>query len=90
MDWSPWEFDAIIYEIDIEEKIIGLWEKEKRARTKSSLSYGIIDLNDSKIMDVLGQSVGFYFEIEMKKYKPQRSVSKEALEILRCLNVVSN
>jgi len=88
MIWSPWQFDAIICEIDIEEKLIGLCEKEKKAKVKSSLSYGIVDLNDGRIMDVLGQPVKFYFEAEMKKYKPQRAVSKEALETLKCLNVV--
>ncbi|RGB23585.1 hypothetical protein C1646_774280 [Rhizophagus diaphanus] len=89
MDWSPWQFDEIICEIDIEEKLIGLFEKEKKAKKKSSLSYGIIDLNDSRIMNVLGQSVKFYFEEIMKKYKPQRSVSKETLETLKSLNVTS-
>ncbi|RHZ65797.1 hypothetical protein Glove_311g39 [Diversispora epigaea] len=89
MDWSPWQFDEIICEIDIEEKLIGLFEKEKKAKKKSSLSYGIIDLNDSRIMNVLGQSVKFYFEEKMKKYKPQRSVSKETLETLKSLNVTS-
>lgn len=88
MIWSPWQFDAIICGIDIEEKLISLCEKEKKAKKKSSLSYGIVDLNDSRIMDVLGQSVKFYFEAEMKKYKPQRAVSEEALETLKCLNVV--
>ncbi|CAI2190023.1 6639_t:CDS:2, partial [Funneliformis geosporum] len=68
MIWSPWQFDAIICEIDIEEKLIGLCEKKKKAKKKSSLSYGIVDLNDSRIMDVMGQSVKFYFEAEMKKY----------------------
>ncbi|CAG8546896.1 4816_t:CDS:10 [Ambispora gerdemannii] len=87
--WSPWQFDAIICEIDIEEKLIGLCEKEKKAKVKSSLSYGIVDLNDSRIMDVLGQPVKFYFEAEMKKYKPQRAVAEDALETLKCLNVTS-
>ena len=90
MIWSPWQFDAIICEIDIEEKLIGLFEKEKKAKKESSLNYGVIGLNDSRIMNVLGQSVKFYFEEKMKKYKPQRSVSKETLETLKSLNVVSN
>ncbi|CAG8507869.1 25020_t:CDS:10 [Racocetra persica] len=89
MVWSPWCFYKIIGGIDIEEKIIGLCEKEKKAKIKSSLSYGIIDLNDSRIMNVLGPSVKVYFEAEMKKYKPQRSVSKEALETLKYFNVTS-
>ncbi|RIA85928.1 hypothetical protein C1645_741215 [Glomus cerebriforme] len=93
MIWSPWQFDAIICDIDIEEKLISLFEKEKKAKKKSSLSYGIVDLNDSRIMDVLGQSVKFsvkfYFDAEMKKYKPQRAVSEGALETLKCLNVTS-
>ncbi|CAG8631033.1 22396_t:CDS:10, partial [Racocetra persica] len=89
MVWSPWHFDKIIGEIDIEKKIIGLCEKEKKAKIKSSLNYGIIDLNDSRIMNVLGPSVKVYFEAEMKKYKPQRSVSKEALETLKYFNVTS-
>ncbi|CAG8445528.1 9279_t:CDS:10, partial [Acaulospora morrowiae] len=76
MDWSPWQFDEIICEIDIEEKLMGLFEKEKKARKKSSLSYGIIDLNDSRIMDVLGQSVKVYFEEKMNKYKPQIRVKR--------------
>ncbi|CAG8604012.1 4961_t:CDS:2, partial [Paraglomus occultum] len=89
MIWSPWQFDAIICEIDIEEKLMGLCEKEKRAKKKSSLSYGIVDLNDNRIMDVLGQSVKVYFETEMRKYnnKPRRAVSEKALETLKCLNV---
>ncbi|CAG8470252.1 1764_t:CDS:2 [Acaulospora colombiana] len=62
MDWSPWQFVEIICEMDIEEKLMGLFEKENKARKKSSLSYGIIDLNDSRIMDVLGLSVKVYFE----------------------------
>ncbi|CAG8824129.1 4359_t:CDS:2, partial [Gigaspora margarita] len=40
-------------------------------------------------MNVLGQSVKVYFEEKMYKYKPQRSVSKETLETLKCLNVTS-
>ncbi|CAG8739453.1 987_t:CDS:2, partial [Cetraspora pellucida] len=56
--------------------------KEKKAKIKSSLNYGIINLNDSRIMNILGPSVKVYFEAEMKKYKLQRSVSKEALETL--------
>ncbi|CAG8716720.1 7231_t:CDS:2, partial [Funneliformis mosseae] len=51
--------------------------------------YGIVDLNDSRIMNVLEQPVKFYFEAEMKKYKPQKAVSKEALETLKCINVTS-
>ena len=31
-----------------------------------------------------------YFEVEMKEYKPQRFVLKEASKTLRCLNAVSN
>ena len=35
MIWSPWQFDAIICKIDIKEKLIGLCEKEKKAKVKS-------------------------------------------------------
>ncbi|POG78378.1 hypothetical protein GLOIN_2v1766850 [Rhizophagus irregularis DAOM 181602=DAOM 197198] len=77
------------YEIsNIKEKLIGLCEKEKKAKVKLSLSYGIVNLNNSRIMDVLGQSVKFYFEAKMKKYKSQITMSKEALETLKYLNVI--
>ncbi|CAG8779478.1 5347_t:CDS:1, partial [Cetraspora pellucida] len=39
MVWSSWHFDKIIDEIDIEKKIIGLCEKEKKAKIKSALNY---------------------------------------------------
>ncbi|CAG8666763.1 2908_t:CDS:2 [Gigaspora rosea] len=44
MDWSPWQFDEIVCEIDIEEKLMGIFEKEKIAKKKSSLSYVLDDI----------------------------------------------
>ncbi|CAG8804319.1 26610_t:CDS:2, partial [Dentiscutata erythropus] len=38
---------------------------------------------------IIGPSVKVYFKAEIKKYKPQRSISKEALETLKYFNVTS-
>ncbi|CAH1770188.1 11296_t:CDS:2, partial [Entrophospora sp. SA101] len=56
---SPWEFDLIVENIDIEEKFIGLREILYKPKNKlTSFNYGIIDLNDQNIQIELGTSTG--------------------------------
>ncbi|CAJ0894195.1 16566_t:CDS:2, partial [Entrophospora sp. SA101] len=60
-----------------------------KSKTKTSLDYGIIDLNDSIILKALGNSVTSYFEVKMKDYKPKKAISEEAAKALKKFNVTS-
>ncbi|CAJ0764172.1 19463_t:CDS:2, partial [Entrophospora sp. SA101] len=62
---------------------------ETKSKTKTSLDYGIIDLNDSIILKALGNSVTSYFEVKMKDYKPKKAISEEAAKALKKFNVTS-
>ncbi len=90
MNWAPWQFTLVVCGVDIEEKMIALYEKEKKAKTKTSLSYGIIDLNNGKILDILGTSVRSFLEKVMQKFKPKKVISEGVTQFLKNLNVVSN
>jgi hypothetical protein len=88
---SPWEFDLIVENIDIEEKFIGLRETLYKPKNKStSFNYGIIDLNDQNIQIELGTSVKKYFEEFLDRYKPKNTNTEIATQLLKELNIVSN
>ena len=90
--WSPWNFDVIIENIDIEETLLDLYKKcqKTRPKTKTLLDYGIIDLNDGDILEALGEPTKLYFEMKIQNYKPRKKISKEVSENLKKFNVVSN
>ncbi|KAG9297010.1 hypothetical protein G9A89_008596 [Geosiphon pyriformis] len=92
MDWAPWRFNLIIKGVNIEHILLEVYEKcqKTKPKTKISLDYGIIDLNDGTILKALGNSITSYFEIQMKDYKPKKAISEAAAKILKTFNVVSN
>jgi len=92
MDWAPWNFDITISNVNIECVLLSLHERcqKTKPKTKTSLEYGIIDLNDGIILGALGQSVISHFEAKMQEYKPKKALSVEVMRILKTFNVVSN
>ncbi|PKK57195.1 hypothetical protein RhiirC2_396690 [Rhizophagus irregularis] len=90
MDWAPWKFDIIINDVNIERVLLDLYEKCQRTRPKikTSLEYGIIDLNDGIISRALNQSVMSYFEATMQEYKPKKVLSVEVVKMLKSFNVI--
>ena len=92
MDWAPWKFDIIINNVNIECVLMSLYEKCQRTKPKikTSLEYGIIDLNDGIVLEALGQSVISHFEVKMQEYKPKKALSVEVMRILKTFNVVSS
>ncbi|CAH1769206.1 9582_t:CDS:2, partial [Entrophospora sp. SA101] len=91
MDWASWRFNLIINNVNIEHILLEVYEKclKTKSKTKTSLDYGIIDLNDSIILKALGNSVTSYFEVKMKDYKPKKAISEEAAKALKKFNVTS-
>nr|CAG8660408.1 9827_t:CDS:2 [Entrophospora candida] len=92
MDWALWRFNLIINNVNIEHILLEVYEKcqKTKPKTKTSLDYGIIDLNDGIILKVLGNSVTSYFEVKMKDYKPKKAISEEAAaKALKKFNVTS-
>ncbi|RIA89407.1 hypothetical protein C1645_806242 [Glomus cerebriforme] len=91
MDWAPWKFDITISNVNIECVLMSLHEKcqKTKPKTKTSLEYGIIDLNDGIILEALGQSVISHFEAKMQEYKPKKALSVEVMRILKTFNVTS-
>ncbi|CAG8591883.1 5839_t:CDS:10 [Paraglomus occultum] len=91
MDWAPWKFDITINNVKIERVLRNLHEKcqKTKPKTKTSLEYGIIDLNNSIILEALGQSVISHFETKMQGYKPKKALSVEVRRILKTFNVTS-
>ena len=81
----------IINDVNIECVLLNLYEKCQRTRPKikTSLEYGIINLNNSIISRVLSQLVMLYFEAKMQKYKPKKVLSMEVVKMLKLFNVVS-
>ncbi|CAG8492043.1 9442_t:CDS:2 [Funneliformis caledonium] len=61
----------------------------REPKIKTSLEYGIIDLNDGIILEALGQSVILHFEVKMQEYKPKKSLSVEVMKTLKIFNVTS-
>jgi hypothetical protein len=92
MEWAPWEFNTIINNVDIEEILQNVYNKcqKTRPKTRTSLDYGKIDLNNGVILEALGESVKLYFEERIQDYKPKKSMSKEVSNCLKKFNVVSN
>ncbi|CAG8833995.1 8204_t:CDS:2, partial [Gigaspora margarita] len=91
LDWAPWEFDAIIDTIDIEQVLLDLYKQCQKARPKmkTSLDCGIIDLNDGVILEALGESIKMYFEEKIQIYKPRKVISEDVAKTLRKFNVTS-
>lgn len=90
MDWAPWKFDLIINNINLEYILCDLYKKcqKTRPKIKTSLEYGLIDLNDSVILNAISQLVD-HFETEIQKYNPAKALSEEVVQILKTFNVVS-
>ncbi|KAF0542809.1 hypothetical protein F8M41_004435 [Gigaspora margarita] len=90
MDWAPWNFDITINDVNIECVLKSLHERCQKTnpKTKTSLEYGIIDLNDGIILEALGQSVILHFEKNMQEYKHKKALSVE-MRILKTFNVTS-
>ncbi|KAF0443007.1 hypothetical protein F8M41_003606 [Gigaspora margarita] len=91
LDWAPWEFDAIIDTIDIEQVLLDLYKQCQKARPKmkTSLDCGIIDLNDGVILEALSESIKMYFEEKIQIYKPRKVISEDVAKTLRKFNVIS-
>ncbi|CAG8544827.1 25860_t:CDS:2, partial [Gigaspora rosea] len=91
MGWAPWNFNITISDVNIESVLTSLHERYQKTKpkTKTSLEYGIIDLNDGIILEALGQSVISHFEAKMQEYKPKKALSVEVMRTLKTFNVTS-
>ncbi|CAG8487196.1 10197_t:CDS:2 [Funneliformis mosseae] len=91
LDWAPWKYNLIINNIDIEQILQNIYKKcqKTRPKTKTSLDYGIIDLNDGVVLEGLGKSIKLYFEARIQDYKPKKNISKEIANCLKKFNVTS-
>ncbi|CAG8656009.1 24506_t:CDS:2 [Cetraspora pellucida] len=61
-----------------------------KTETKTLFEYGIIDFNDSIILEALEQLVILHFKTKIQEYKSKKALFTEVIRVLKTFNVVSN